>query len=164
LSFTLTQPVIYTITSAFGAGNGPAFIFQNLGNVFGGQFATTGTITYTINGGAPISFDTVGSGVTRGALMPNDVYALSQGTLPGANVGDVIRLNVGTETTTIGVVGARPADGPRMTVILDTGGVLASEPGIAVVPEPQSVALVLTGGLGLSFGIRAARRKAAATN
>ncbi|MDQ6765607.1 MAG: PEP-CTERM sorting domain-containing protein [Verrucomicrobiota bacterium] len=159
-SLTLNQPVVFTITSALANGNGPAFVFKNVGsNPFGNNITPmTGTITFSINNGAAQTVNMGNSGFAIGTITANDLYIF--GALPGASVGNVIRLNSGTLTTTGNVPGLRPANGSYTTVITDGSGVLSSTNGVAVVPEPQSVALLVAGGLGLLVAVRRARRTA----
>jgi hypothetical protein len=73
LSLTLSQPVVYTITTGFSVG--PFFIFQNVGDLFHHMGpAVVGNIGFTINGGANYHMDTISSGQNVGVVTANDVY------------------------------------------------------------------------------------------
>ena len=115
-------------------------------------------MSYTINGGAALPLRIIGNGVAIGVIRPNDIFFYSFGPSPGANVGDIIRLNTGTLTTNIAVPAAPPTNGPRAIVITDGNGVLSSAPGIAV-PEPSSAASFVTGGIALGLALQMVRRR-----
>src|SRR5688500_5438005 len=55
LTITLSEPVGYTVTAPPFIG--VLFDFKRVGNVFGGTLNVSGTITYTVNGGAPITIN-----------------------------------------------------------------------------------------------------------
>jgi hypothetical protein len=154
LSLTLSQPVVYTITTGFSVG--PFFIFQNVGDVFHHMGpAVVGNIRFTINGGSNYFIDTIISGQNVGVVTANDVYI--DGDEPGANAGDVILLSAGTLTTVADVAAPPPANGSYTTFIADGSGNLVSTNGIAI-PEPRSAALLVPGGLGFLFLMRRPRR------
>lgn len=154
ITMTLNMSVSYTITA--NAGTAPIFIFEDVGNIFGGAAATvTGTITYTINGGSPFSLDYMNSGVTVGSVTPNDVYVASN-SFPGVSIGDVVVLNLGSLTTTSNVAAAPPSNGLYSTFISDGSGDQISTAGVAI-PEPATSALLLGFG-GLAYVARRIRR------
>ena len=155
LSLTLNQPVVYTITTGFSVG--PFFIFQNVGNPFNGMGGDSprGTISFTINGGASQEIYTMNSGVNVGVVTADDLVIF--GNEPGANAGDVILLSAGTLTTSGNIQAPPPPNGSYTTFIADGSGNLVSTNGIAV-PEPQSAALLVAGGLGFLFLMRRPRR------
>ena len=148
-SLTLNQPVDFTITTTFGNGSGPFFIFQNVGNLFNQLGSSvSGNITFSINGGANQPITDIDSGTSGGDVGPNDMYIY--GALTGANAGDVIHLNAGTITTTGNVAAAPPPNGFYNAFITDENANRVSN----IVPEPQSAALLLAGGLGFLFLMR----------
>lgn len=154
LSLTLSQPVVYTITTGFSVG--PFFIFQNVGDPFHHLgSAVVGNIRFTINGGANYFMDTINSGENVGVVTANDLYIF--GSEPGANAGDVILLSAGTLTTLANVAAPPPANGSYTTFVTDGSGKLVSTNGIAI-PEPRSAALLVAGGLGVLFLVRRPRR------
>jgi hypothetical protein len=157
ISLTLTQPVVFTITTTTN-NNFLYFTFQNAGNPFNQNFfATTGDITFTINGGAPQSIDEISSGFNSADTGLNDVFIDNGTTMFSVAAGDVIQLNAGTETTNSSIAAAAPMDGSYSAFIGDDAGNQISTLGEPV-PEPQAVALVVVGGLGLAYVLRNARR------
>lgn len=143
-TLTLTQPVTYTVLTS--AGTSPIFLFDGVGNVFGGGGdAVTGSITYTINGGSPQTINLMASGVTAGSIAPDDLYFY--GAFLGVTAGDVVILNAGSVTTNGNVAGAAPLGGAYNTFIIDgSNGNQVSGPGTAV-PEPEAIALAVFGGI-----------------
>lgn len=155
LSITLLQPVVFTINIA-GPQTGPIFVFQGAGNPFAGaSFAATGNISYSVNGAGNQALTGFGSGITTGNISPNDIFA--NGALGSLNLGDTIRLNAGTLTTSSNVAAAPPASGSFTTFVANNSGVRISTFG-APVPEPRSSVLLLIGGLGLLVMIQRVRR------
>ncbi len=149
----LTQTVTYVITSSTPALSGPYFVFQNVGNIFAGGFASgSGTITYSINSGPNQALTALGNNLTPSV---NDLTIV--GTQTGATVNNIVRLNAGTFTTSGNVAAAPPSNGSFNTFIIDNNGMQHSGFGVAV-PEPKSAMLLLSGGLGLLFLMRSARR------
>ncbi len=154
LSLTLSQPVVYTITTGFNVG--PFFIFQNVGDPFHHLGSTVvGNIRFTINGGASQVLYTMNSGENVGVVTANDLYIY--GDEPGANAGDAILLSAGTLTTLANVAAPPPANRSYTTFITDGSGNLVSTNGIAI-PEPRSAALLVAGGVGFLFLVRRPRR------
>ena len=165
LTLSLAAPVTYTVTSA--GSTSPLFLFQGVGNLFGGSRPNiTGTISYRINNGAIQSFSTINSGFnTPNDLKTNDVYIF--GSFPGVSVNDIVTLSSGTLTTTSKVAAAPPASGSFTTFLFASGsndGARISNNGVSVAvaaPEPGSLSLLgmgLVSGLGVVQGVR--RRKA----
>jgi hypothetical protein len=150
LTLTLSQPVAYTITSSTPTLNGPWFVFQNVGNVFGGGFDSgSSTITYSINGGSAQSLTSLANNLT-----PNPTDLTILGTQTGATAGDIVRLNAGTFTTNGNVAVAPPTNGSYDTFVIDNNGTQHSGLGVTV-PEPQSAALLA---MGLLFRRRRGRK------
>jgi hypothetical protein len=133
LSFTLTEPVTYLITANSPFGSAPFFILQNVGsNIFPTSAPfLTGDITFTINGGSPISIgqitQIVDFGFPIGVLTVNDLLFWVPD-LPGVSIGDTIVLSAGTLTTTSDVVAPAPPSGVFNTFITDGNGNLISAP------------------------------------
>jgi len=140
LSFTLTEPVTYLITANSPVGSAPFFILQNVGsNIFPTSAPfLTGDITFTINGGSPISIgqitQIVDLGFPIGVLTVNDLLfwapqgANTVNAIPGVSIGDTIVLSAGTLTTTSDVVAPAPPSGVFNTFITDGNGNLISAP------------------------------------
>lgn len=146
----------YAITTNGANGISPFFIFQGVGDVFGGSFpSVSGTITFSINGGSAQSITGENSGVAAGSLAANDIYMF--GSLAGVAVGDIVTLTAGTLTTTSNVAAAPPASGSFTTFIIDGNGTKISANGVSAVPEPTTWATLL-GGLGLLAGVQLFRR------
>ena len=143
LTITLPQPVTYVVTS------GPAgalFDFEGVGNIFGGTLNLSGTLNYTINGGAPISINAGNTGSTTGTIAPTDLI-LFHNPLPGnVNIGDTIVLSAGSVTTAINIPAAAPANGNYSAILVDPSG---NQIGTGVVPEPASISMLALGGLAL---------------
>ncbi len=152
-TLTLSQTVAYVITSSTPAFSGPYFVFQNVGNVFAGGFSFgSGTITYSLNGGPAQTLISLGNNLTANVT---DLTIL--GTQTGATVGNIVRLNAVTFTTSGNVAAAPPPDGSYNTFIIDNNGAQRSGLGVAV-PEPQSVALFASGALILLFALQRIRK------
>ena len=140
LSFTLTEPVTYLITASAPFGTAPFFILQNVGsNIFPTSAPLlTGDITFTINGGSPISIgvitQVVDFGFPLGVLTVNDLLFWAPdgpntvNAIPGVSIGDTIVLSAGTLTTTSDVVAPAPPSGVFNTFITDGNGNLISAP------------------------------------
>lgn len=156
LTLTLNSPVTYTITVS--NNHAPIFLFQGVGNAFNNSSpAVSGTITFTIDGGAAQTFTTMNSGNVNGSRAANDVY--TYGALPGVAVGDTVVLNTGTLTTTANFAGAPPASGSYQTFITNpAGSQLDAVNGVSAAPEPSTWAFVAAG-MGL-LGVTLHRRRA----
>ncbi|MDQ6626356.1 MAG: PEP-CTERM sorting domain-containing protein [Verrucomicrobiota bacterium] len=161
LSITLAQPIQFGVLFGSTGGNAPIFVFKLLGNLFSsGSLSLTGTITFAVasSSGQPFgpnqTLNVIGSNFTGGSIAATDVYIF--GSLPGLSTNNLVQLNSGTLTTTTSVAAARPANGTYTTFIADQNGNRLSTN--AVVPEPQSLALLAAGALGLLFVSRRSRR------
>jgi hypothetical protein len=156
LTMTIAAPITYTITTTSPVA--PFFIFQGVGDLFLTDTpSVTGTVTFSINGGAAQTIDIIGSGVTGGSLAADDVYIF--GSSPGVTTGDTVFLTAGAITTTTNIAAAAPANGAFDTFIVEGGGgdkisTLGSSSSAA--PEPGTLALLA---LGTALGIVARRRK-----
>ena len=157
LTLTLNAPVTYAITAAGANGNAPLFDFQGVGNVFV-NLTVSGTVTFTINGGAAQTFTKINSGFANGSVAAADAYIY--GALPGVAVGNTVVLTAGTLTTSGNFAGAPPAGGSFPTFVFDGFGTkLDAVNGVSVVPEPSTWALLGVGVAGL--GVVTLRRRAA---
>jgi hypothetical protein len=137
LSFTLSQPVTYTITASTGL-IAPYFVFQN---VFPSSFFSqnvSGSISFSINGGPALTIQVLGIAV-GGSITANDL--ILQRTLPlGFTVGDVIVLSGGTVTTLGNVTPAAPASGNFNTFMASTSGARISTDGTTGSSVPETLA------------------------
>jgi hypothetical protein len=156
LSISLQQPVAYTINNSQCALNtsGPIFLFDEAGNPFGSGVFLTGSITFSINGGAPQPIANGNSGVTAGDVTANDLFIYGQ--LQSVPNGSTVVLSAGTVTTTGNVVAAPPANGSFITFVVDANtGNRCSTNGIVLGTTAAAVSVsgrVLTGdgGAGLT--------------
>ncbi len=156
LTLTLAAPVIYTITA--GGTNGPLFVLQNIANeALGYQPAVTGSLTYSIDGGALQSITVLSAGnIHVGNIQLTDWYLFGDNAFSGTvfQVGDVVTLFSGSITTSgvhANFPAAPPASGLYSTFIADGTGT-----NISAVPEPGSLALLGIGGGGLLLASRRA--------
>ena len=153
LTFTLTSPVSYTITTTPQTGSA-FFIFQNVGDLTSnnndGVFSVTGNIKFSINSGTPYVINEVYNNV-NGVLTVNDLE-LFNGSYPQFSIGEVVTLTSGTFTTTTSVSVAPPESQNYRTFM--AGGAPAmpvSTDGAQAVPEPSAFLLFGLGGLALLF-------------
>ncbi len=148
LSMTLGSPANYSVTTT--AANAPFFVFDGLGDSFvPAGITVSGTITYSINGGAAQTINRLGSGRAANDVTADDAYLFSAA-LPGVTAGTTIRLLSGTLTTTANFTGAPPAGGNFPSFIAAQNGNQVS--GLATaVPEPGTAALVLVAGGGAAW-------------
>jgi hypothetical protein len=140
LTITLQQSVSYTINNAQCVSDGPIFIFDETGNPFsiGTQFVT-GTISFSINGGAAQAIIRARSGATVNNISANDIYIYDA--QPGAPSGSTVVLSAGTLRTNNNVAGAPPASGSFTTFITNGTGVRCSTNGVATVTTASSVSI-----------------------
>jgi hypothetical protein len=142
LTITLPQPVTYTVTSGPGSA---LFDFKAAGNVFGASVNVSGTMTYSVNGGAPITINVANTGTSAGSIAANDLL-LFHNPAPGVNVGDTIVLSAGSVTTAINIPAAAPINGSYSAILVNSNG---DQIGTGVVPEPASISMLALGGLAL---------------
>ena len=123
----------------------PFFILQSVGsNIFPTSAPLlTGDITFTINGGSPISIGVITQAVFAvGVITLNDLFFWAPdgpnlgSAIPGVSIGDTIVLSAGTLTTTSDVVAPAPPSGEFNTFITDGNGNLISAP--SSVPDSLS--------------------------
>ncbi len=140
LTITLNNPIAFVVDQT-PVGGAPFFVFENVGNDFAGGLPVTGSLTYTINGGAAQSLLVATSGSNSNAVTPGDL--LLYGALPGVALTDAVTLNAGTLTTTDTFAGPPPAGGPFTAFLADSQGnaISLTNP----VPEPSTWALVAVG-------------------
>lgn len=155
VTLTLLAPITYTINAINPFGYG--FAFQGVGAAIDGQFVT-GTISYSINGGAPETINVMNSGVAVGDLAANDTFIYNSLFVGSVNAGDTVLLSAGSITTTGNIAAAAPASGAYNTFMFEDNGTKISNFGIASssAPEPGTLVLLALGTIG---GIVARRRK-----
>jgi len=120
LTITLNEPVTYTVTAPPTIGF--LFDFRGVGNVFGGTVNVSGTMTYSVNGGAPISINAGDTGFPAGAIAANDLI-LFHNPLPAAALGALVTLSPGSLSTSINIAAAAPASGLYDAILVDPNGV-----------------------------------------
>jgi hypothetical protein len=152
LAVTVGLPVSYTV-NALPSGSEPFFVFKNVGNSLSSQQGLTGSITYSVNGGAANSITAGNSSVAVGSIAPTDLFFF--GTSASRVNGDIVTLSKGTVTTTGNVANAAPAGGSFTTFITDSNGAQVSTVGVTV-PEPAMLGLVALGGTAM---LRSRRRR-----
>jgi len=151
LTFTLNQPVEYTITTTptFPA---PEFVFRDFGFLFSEESANSvsGTMTYSVNGGSPLKLDKVSSHYYNvGGDVRSLLYFWGPNLVDPAgwlHAGDVVTIWSGELTTTDPVALAPPSNGDFSTFMSEFQGVISTD-GVTVspVPEPETYALMLAG-------------------
>lgn len=150
-------PVTYNVFGSAESGTTPVFVFRNVGDLFGNsQPSFTGSLSFRINGGPTQTLNQINSGVGTRVVSADDIYIY--GALTGLDAGDVVTLTSGS--LIVPTNGTTVRNGAYSTYIVAGGAppVRVSSFGIAVAPEPASLALVSVGSVGM-FGI-IARRKA----
>ncbi|MBC8135508.1 MAG: PEP-CTERM sorting domain-containing protein [Fibrella sp.] len=153
ITLTLADPITYTINVPYSGSGFSGFAMQNAGNLFNGSSGAplSSTLTYSINGGGPLTMAYVGSGFGGlGSFSGDDTF------FGGPNVtfvlGDIVTLTSGSITGSVSFSGPPPAPGSFTTFLFDGGLNRISANGVAgtvVVPEPCSLALLGIGALPL---------------
>lgn len=140
LTTTLTRSVSYTVTTAgCGSGNGPFFDFDEVGNTFPSSQPISGTIVYSVNGGASQTLTYQESNYTGGDVSAND-HSL-YGSLAGVGIGTTVVLSLGSITTAGNVAAAPPANGSFTTFLTDVNGLKCSTNGVAINPSAANVTI-----------------------
>lgn len=154
LTFTLDDPVSYTVTTAGGGSESPFFIFEDVGNPFNDAGAfVSGSISFTVDGGPSQEIDVVNSGVSAGVVDGNDLYFYSTAADTVFSVGDVVSLS-GSWTTNEDVTSAAPASGEYVTFITDGNGNLLTANGTSGVPDVGSSIAMLAFAAAALIGLR----------
>lgn len=112
----------------------------------------SGTITYSVNGGAPQVIDSLTNGFAAGSVTPDDLAL--RGLFIALGVGDTVTLTPGTFTTAFGFNGTF-TNGTYATRLSDFGGNFVGT--VVSAPEPTSVAFALPLLTGMAVCVR--RRK-----
>ena len=141
LSITLLQSVSYTVNNSQCVLNGgPLFIFDQSGNPFMlAVESVTGTMSFSINGGAAQPITTTRSGLNLGNISANDIYVY--GNLPNVASGSTVVLNRGTIITTNSITAAAPANGSFTTFLASGQGAQCSTFGVAINTTAASVSI-----------------------
>lgn len=163
LRTTLLAPLEFTIVNP-PTTHGAAFVFRGVGNALnnGGMgMGSTGTITYSVNGGEDLVLDWVGNGISIATITPDDLYFLSFSVFASntaLQLGDTVRMSAG-EIISGSAALFTPANGvftadifDNDAVLLSTGAVTSGSP----VPEPGASAALA--GLA-TLGFVACRRR-----
>ncbi len=163
LRATLLAPLEFTIVNT-PTTYGAAFVFDGVGNALnngGNGVGSTGTMSFSVNGGPDIALDWVGNGISLGTVTQDDLYFLSYPYFTSETtlqVGDVVRLSAGemisgTPALFVPAAGIFTADiFDNNAVLLSTGSVVSAP----AVPEPGTSAALA--GLGI-LGFAASRRR-----
>ena len=154
LSITIVEPVMFTVNVSQGVSGSPAFLIEDIGQIFSGFTfdGLSGDVTFTVNSGTPITMYSFYGGLNAGAPDLNDL--LLTGSFSSMAEGDVIILSAGTLTTNSAVAAAVPTDGAYNMYFYDMETMMrAGTDGIAV-PEPSAAALA-----GLACAALALRRR-----
>ena len=152
LLLTIDAPVLYVITTA--ATNAQlGFILQGTGNVLLGAHIATGTLTYSINNGTPITLNGMQTGSTLGtSVSPTDmILYINTGAASTLAVGDSVRLLAGKLTTSDNVAAAPPANGAYQTFVISPNSTKLDAVNGTAVPEPSTWALLGAGVAGVGF-------------
>jgi hypothetical protein len=127
LTITITQPITFTLTQTGGL---PAILFLIKGtNSAGVGGAVTGTTTFTVNAGAPVTLADLSSNYTNNDCVPGDLYFYSIPLVTPA-VGDVVVLGAGTIITTNNIALPAPASGSYTMFVMDNYGERISGDGL----------------------------------
>jgi hypothetical protein len=144
LQITLQQSVSYTIinSNCGGAGNGPIFLFDEVGNLLSSSFReVTGTISSSINSGTPQLIDGAQTGGNVNDVTMNDLRLFSSAR-PGVSSGNTVVLSAGTVITTgFNFAGAPPAGGNYNTFITNSVGIRCSN----IVSAPTAATVSISG-------------------
>jgi len=141
LTINIPQPITYTITSGPAL---PVFDFKAVGNIIGGSANVSGTLAYTINGGAPISLNIINTNTSQGSIATNDLVFFHNNNIATVNAGDIVVLT-GSATTAINVSGP-PGSGSYSAILVDPNG---AQIGAGNVPEPASIGVLALAGITL---------------
>ena len=153
IRLTLNAPVTYLITTA-SVNSRLYFDLQGAGSFFTGATAVTGTITYSVNNGAPATITSFGNSFGFGALGPTDFLLVNLNAANTVAVGDTVRLLAGTLATTSNASGAPPPSRAYQTFVTDGNGTrLDALDGLSV-PEPATWALLSCGAAGWVLALR----------
>lgn len=155
LTINLDTPVTYVATVS--SGSAPAFIFQNVGDLYSGVFTVTGNITYSINGGTANAITGIQWNFHNNDVTANDFIMYPD--FVTVNAGDTVTLSAGSITTSSSLTGAiTPPSGSYASFIASQDGVKLGSG--SAVPEPAPLALGLAGlaALLLCHRTRTARR------
>lgn len=116
IRFTLNAPVTYLITTP-SADSRLYFNLQGAGNFFTGSVAVTGSITFSINNGAPVTISSFGNSFGFGALNGTDFLLVNFNVTAAVTAGDTVRLLADTLATTSNASGAPPASRTYQTFV-----------------------------------------------
>jgi hypothetical protein len=131
LQLTLLESISYTVTASGSANDAPVFVFAGVGNIFSNSFpSATGSMAFSINGGALNPMTTVNSGVASFDVVANDLYVF--GAVPGVAVDDVVTLMAGTLTTSGSFAGLAPTNGSFTSFLVNGSGNRISTNGVPV--------------------------------
>ena len=156
LSITIVEPVMFTVNVPQGVSGSPAFLIEDIGEIFAGFTLTglSGDVTFTVNSGAPVAMSSLYGGLN--AVTPDLNDLLLTGATSSMADGDVIILSAGTLTTNAAVAAAAPTAGDYNMYFYDMETMLRAGTDGTTVPEPS--AAVLAGLAGAGIALRRRRR------
>jgi hypothetical protein len=132
LTITVTQPITYVVTAT--PAGGILFDFKSVGNLFNGTVNVTGSMTYSVNGGAANTITTGTTGAAAGTIAATDLL-LFHNPATAAALNNTIVLSAGSVTTAVNVGSAAPANGSFAATLVDQSG---NQVGTGSVPEPAT--------------------------
>ncbi len=147
LSLTFDQALNFTISNSTSQ-LAPFFVIQGIA-LAANQETTTGTLSYSINGGPHLLIELINSGYSGGDVTSADSYFYSLSNLAVLHNGDKVTLNPGTLTTTSNYAGTAPTRTVFGNFLFDNYGATISDIVSSVPaptgPPPEQLSAMTTG-------------------
>jgi hypothetical protein len=158
LTLTLNAPITFTIaTTSTDINTGFIVDGSNLANGFSEFSTATSSLTFSINGGGPITIDAIQGNIPVGAITADDAVLFRNGFFTSVAAGDTVTLFAGTLTSNDAFNAPPPTSGTyNVFIVRSSDGARISA--VTAAPEPGSIGLALVGGIGL-MGAVVRRRK-----